>query len=145
MVFGWDTVMILFTYFCLSFFYWKGEQKRARKAIWDCWLEWFCPDLNGVTQIASSANCILPVATQSMFIPSLSQSSSSFFGFISLTDRISCQLTQRWIVLLTIVNRVWHSKQGCRDPSWLPIEYWHLSLSVSKQQQYQTKQTNDFN
>ena len=52
----YDSVHVLL----FKVFYWKGEEKRARKAIWDCWLEWFCPDLNGVTQIASSANCILP-------------------------------------------------------------------------------------
>ena len=52
----YDSVHVLL----FKVFYWIGEEKRARKAIWDCWLEWFCPDLNGVTQIASSANCILP-------------------------------------------------------------------------------------
>ena len=44
----------------------KKNEYKTWFSIWDCRREWFCPDLNGVTQIASTANCILP-NSQSLF------------------------------------------------------------------------------
>ena len=57
---------------------------------------------------------------------------------------------QWWIVLenhelwLTVVDHAWHSNQSCGDPSWLPIEYWHRSLSVSRNTSKQVHNHNHF-